>query len=88
MIICAWATNEFPVAKFTVAQILLANKWYFRNICDCATPEERLNAFVGNGTNETMLAFLGADMTGRKVIEFLKTFSLKVVVFHPFLSKK
>jgi phosphoglycerate dehydrogenase-like enzyme len=31
---------------------------------------------------------LGAGMTGRKVIELLKTFSLKVVVFDSFLSEK
>ena len=68
--------------------ILLANRWFFRDICDCTTPEERLNAFVGNGDNETTIALLGADMTDRKVIDFLKTFILKVVVFDPFLSEK
>ena len=60
----------------------------FRDICNFTTPEERLNAFVGNGNNETTVALLGTGMTGRKVIKFLKTFSLKVVVFGPFLSEK
>ena len=67
---------------------LPANRWYFRDISDCITPKERLNAFVGNGDNETTVALLGAGMTGRKVIEFLKAFSLKVVVFNSFLSEK
>ena len=87
-IVSAWATNAVPVAEFTVAQILLSNKGYFRNIRDCATPEGRLNAFIGNGNNDTTVALLGAGMIGRKVIEFLKPFRLKVVVFDPFLSDK
>ena len=55
-----------------------------QDICDCASPEEQLNAFADNGNNETTVALLDADITGRKVIEFLKNFSLKVVVFDSF----
>ena len=65
-------------------QILLVNRWYLLDICDYASPEEQLNAFVDNGNNETTVALLDPDITGRKVIEFLKNFSLKVVVFDSF----
>ena len=34
----AWRANVIPVAEFSLGQILLANKGYFRNFRDCATP--------------------------------------------------
>ena len=55
-----------------------------QDICDCVSAEEQLNAFVDNGNNGTTVALLYADIKGRKVIEFLKNFSLKVVVFDSF----
>ena len=86
LVISAWAANAVPVAEFTVSQILLATKGYFRNIRDCATPEGRKNPFIGVGNYGTTIALLGAGMVGRKVIERLVPFDLKVLVFDPFLS--
>ena len=85
-VISGWAANAVPVAEFTVSQILLATKGYFRNIRDCATPEGRKKAFVGVGNYGTIIALLGAGMIGRKVLERLAPFHLKVLVFDPFLS--
>ena len=51
LVISAWAANAVPVAEFTISQILLATKGYFRNIRDCATPEGRKNPFVGVGNS-------------------------------------
>ena len=86
LVISAWAANAIPVAEFTVSQILLATKGYFRNIRDCTTPEGHKNAFVGVGNYGTTIALLGAGMIGRKVIEQLAPLHLNVLVFEPFLS--
>ena len=85
-VISGWAANAIPVAEFTVSQILLATKGYFRNIRDCTTPEGHKNAFVGVGNYGTTVALLGAGMIGWKVIERLAPFHLKLLIFDPFPS--
>jgi len=90
-IFSAWAANAIPVAEFTLAQILLANKGYFQldaryraqgfeKACDYA------NHFDGNYHNRVGL--LGAGMIGKKVIEYLKPFNFEILVFDPFLPQE
>ncbi len=88
IVVSGWGANAVPVAEFTLAQILLANKGYFRNIRDCASPQGRTTAFRGTGNYDTTIALLGAGMIGRKVIELLKPFCLHVLVFDPFLTQE
>ena len=40
-VISAWAANAIPVAEFSLAQILLSTKGYFRNMRECKSPERR-----------------------------------------------
>ncbi|MBR3502795.1 MAG: hydroxyacid dehydrogenase [Clostridia bacterium] len=84
----AWAANAVPVAEFTLAQILLANKGFFQ--LDARYRREGFQAarayaehFDGNYHNRVGL--LGAGMVGKKVIELLKPFALETLVFDPFL---
>ena len=84
----AWAANAVPVAEFTLAQILLANKGFFQ--LDRRYRKEGYQAaadyaahFDGNYHNKVGL--LGAGMVGKKVIENLKPFDLEIEVFDPFL---
>ena len=85
LLVSAWAANAVPVAEWTLGQILLANKGFFRN--------ERQNRagiarpFVGRGNYGATVSILGAGQIGRRVIEFLRPFHLKVLVFDPFLSE-
>ncbi len=88
IVVSGWGANAIPVAEFTVAQILLANKGYFRNIRDCANHENRSIAFRGTGNYGTTIALLGAGMIGRKVIELLRPFCLHILVFDPLLSEE
>jgi len=87
----AWAANAVPVAEFTVAQMILANKGYFLT-SRLYHEEGRLaasHAFeqcLGN-YGETV-GIIGAGMIGRLVIRMLKQYELKVIVFDPFLSDK
>jgi phosphoglycerate dehydrogenase-like enzyme len=87
-LVSAWGANAVPVAEFTLAQILLSCKGYFRNSRECRVPECRRTGQVysGPGVFGEAVALLGAGMIGRKVIELLKPFTLQILVFDPFLS--
>jgi phosphoglycerate dehydrogenase-like enzyme len=87
-VISSWAANAIPVAEYTVAQILLANKGFFRSL-QCMTRKEDRKKFkptVFPGNYDTTVALLGAGMIGRAVIERLKPYVLDIIVFDPFLS--
>ncbi|MBR4888120.1 MAG: hydroxyacid dehydrogenase [Clostridia bacterium] len=86
-VVSAVQANGTAVAEFTLAQILLANKGYFQNIRvsdSLATKYDWPRPLYGGNYDRTV-AILGAGTIGKKVIEFLKNFSLKVIVYDPFL---
>jgi phosphoglycerate dehydrogenase-like enzyme len=76
IVVSAWGANGVPVAEFALAQILLSNKGYFRNIRACVSLAARREAFRGPGNFGEVVALLGAGMIGRIVIELLKPFNL------------
>ncbi len=85
----AWAANAVPVAEYTVAQIILANKGYFLtnrlyHTQGNLSAKEALKKCKGN-YGETV-GILGAGMIGKLVINMLKSYKLRVLVFDPFLS--
>lgn len=86
----AWAANGVAVAEFCLGQILLACKGYFRNTRDCRNPEKnnQTMAFHGRGTYGETIAIIGAGQIGRKLIELLRPFQLKIVVVDPYLSNQ
>ena len=79
-VVSAWAANGVPVAEFTVAQIILANKGYYQTLGRKRTQ----SSFRGN--YNTNVGIIGAGMIGRLVINMLKNFKFNVYVFDPFLS--
>jgi phosphoglycerate dehydrogenase-like enzyme len=85
-VVSGWAANAVPVAEFTLAQILLANKGYFRNVGDYLHASEYSSAFRGRGNYGATVSILGAGQIGRKLIELLRPFHLRVLVYDPFLS--
>lgn len=89
LVTSASAANGIPVAEFTLAQILLATKGYFHNTSACASPEGRKSAkFTGRGNFGETIALLGAGLIGKKVVELLRPFNLRVIVFDPFLPEE
>lgn len=83
----AAAANAVPVAEYTVAAILLANKgafvsreWYRNQALRLRRPAQ-----VGNLGKQVGL--VGASHVGRLVIERLAPFDLHVAVYDPFLSR-
>lgn len=84
----AWAANAVPVAEYTVAQIILANKGYFltNRLYHAKGNRAAKDAFQKcNGNYGETVGIIGAGMIGRLVIQMLKQYKLKVLVFDPFL---
>lgn len=84
----AWAANGVPVAEYTVAQIILANKGFFTNQLWCKRDRKQCGAItVGHhGNYGCSVGLIGCGMIGSMVAEMLKAYNLKVLAFDPFLS--
>lgn len=85
----AWAANAVPVAEFTVAQIVLANKGYFGALKpmregDRAAANRVMMQSPGN--YGAAVGIIGAGMIGSLVLSMLKAYHLTTLVFDPFLS--
>ncbi len=85
-VVSSWAANAVPVAEFSLAQVLLSCKGYWRNVHDFTGPEARHDAFRGSGNFGATVGIIGAGMVGRALIELLRPFALRVVVHDPFLA--
>lgn len=86
----AFAANAIPVAEFTMAQILLANKGYFQSMrmvrrghYDRAVEYSKSH----QGNYNSKVGIIGAGMIGRKVIHLLRKFKLEFYVYDEFLPK-
>lgn len=87
-IFSAWGANGVPVAEFTEAEIILANKGFFQTVHRGGAPDwpEHDRAKPHPGNFNTCVGIIGAGMIGSMVIERLKSHRLRVKVFDPFLS--
>ena len=84
----AWAANAVPVAEMAVSQIILANKGYFvsNRIYHAEGNQAAKDVFKKcRGNYGETVGIIGAGMIGKLVIEMLKAYNLKVIVFDPFL---
>ena len=82
----AWAAHAVPVAEYTVAQIILANKGYFQrfhHIPGKAWERSSGGYFTGNFGNKVGL--IGIGMIGKLVASMLKVYNLDILAFDPFL---
>ena len=88
-IFSAWAANAVPVAEYTVAQIILANKGFFKTapLSSVGKRDDSLEArgkFCGN--YGAKIGIIGVGMIGTLVAKMLKAYRLEVLAFDPFLS--
>ena len=89
IVVSAWCANALPVAEFTLSQILLSGKGYFRNLREFNGLSSQYHAaFAGPGNYGETLALLGAGAVGRALIEMLRSFHWKVILFDPFVSEE
>lgn len=84
----AWGANAVPVAEYTVAQIILANKGFFssyitKHNIDYSNARKVFGEFCGN--YNVKVGIIGVGMIGKLVLEMLKAYSIDALVFDPFL---
>jgi phosphoglycerate dehydrogenase-like enzyme len=87
LVTSAAAANAVPVAEYTVAMVLLANKGVllFREWLRDPTVTVPLDpSRVGNYRRR--IGLVGASLVGRRVIELLAAYDLEVAVYDPYLS--
>lgn len=85
----AASANAVPVAEYTAAMIVLANKKVLPIAARYLALREEFDveaAFPGMGNYAKRIGIVGASRIGRKVIELLRPYALDVVVSDPFLS--
>lgn len=90
-IFSAWTANAVPVAEYTVAQIILANKGFFASSRVAKTGDRSaawacFSAYPGN--YGAKVGIIGAGTIGKLVIRMLKAYNLQVLVFDPFLPEE
>ncbi|MET9319375.1 hydroxyacid dehydrogenase [Streptomyces sp. NPDC003038] len=85
----AAVANALPVAEFTLAAILFANK----RVLESSRLYRREQAaydllphFAGYGNYRRTVGIVGASRTGRRVIELLRPFDLEVLLYDPYVS--
>lgn len=81
--------NARPVAEFTLAAILFANKRVLesaRRYRREQTAYELLPYFAGHGNYRRTVGIVGASRIGRRVIELLRPFDLDVLLYDPYVD--
>lgn len=83
----AWAANAVPVAEFTLAEILLANKGFFSSEFNYKDERDIKRKYLANypGNYSVKIGIIGAGMIGKLVIKLLKNHNFDILVFDPFL---
>ncbi|MFF5786123.1 hydroxyacid dehydrogenase [Streptomyces sp. NPDC012693] len=85
----AAAANAVPVAEYTVAAILFANKRVLEIgglYRDHRSPLDWSRRFPGFGNYRRTVGVVGASLVGRKVIELLRPYDLDVLLADPHVS--
>ncbi|MDJ0334067.1 hydroxyacid dehydrogenase [Salinibacterium sp. G-O1] len=88
-VVSAGALNAIPVAEYSLAMILLACKQVFRaerHYREHRTHIDRELVFPNAGNYGQTVGLVGASQIGRNLVGLLKPFSLRVVVFDPYLT--
>lgn len=84
----AWA-NALPVAEYTVAAVLFANKQVLQLSAAYRlqrAPHNWLRAFRNAGNYRRTVGVVGASRIGRRVLELLRPYDLELLVHDPYLT--
>lgn len=85
--------NGIPVAEFTTAQIILANKGYFQAMLEYrkelslfSYKKARTISMQKYGNYGAKIGIIGAGTIGKKVIELLNPYNLNIYVSDPYIT--
>ncbi|MFI5530628.1 hydroxyacid dehydrogenase [Kitasatospora sp. NPDC051853] len=84
----AWA-NALPVAEYTVAAVLLANKQLLRIREDYRARRTRhdwQDAYATTGNYRRTVGVVGASRIGRRVLELLRPYDLELLLHDPYVT--
>jgi phosphoglycerate dehydrogenase-like enzyme len=85
----ATVANALPVAEFTVAAVLFANKRILLGAQEYRAARGRpdlARLLPGMGNYRRTVGIVGASTVGRRVVELLRPYDLRVLVHDPYLS--
>jgi phosphoglycerate dehydrogenase-like enzyme len=85
----AAAANAVPVAEYTLAAVLFANKKIFglrHRYAQARSFRWWPSEFPGLGNYRKTVGIVGASFVGRRVIELLRPFDMTVLVYDPYLA--
>jgi len=85
----AWGANAVPVAEFTVAQILLANKGFYQSAALMKSGERDIaRAYAESlpGNFGVEVGLIGCGMIGGLTAQMLRAYRLEVLAYDPYLS--
>ena len=84
--------NAVPVAEFTLAAIIFANKqvFRFRDLYRADRSRQRTFPLTGQpvGNYRRTIGIVGASRIGRRVIELLEPFDFKVLLHDPYIGER
>ena len=82
--------NSVPVAEFTLAAIIFAGKqvFRFRDLYVADRDRDRTHAMqrLAIGNYRRTVGIVGASRIGRRVIELLRPFDMKVLMYDPYMT--
>ncbi|MFF2040828.1 hydroxyacid dehydrogenase [Kitasatospora sp. NPDC058170] len=84
----AWA-NALPVAEYTVAAVLLANKQLLRireDYRDRRAPHDWQRGYPDAGNYRRTVGIVGASLIGRRVLELLRPHDLDLLLHDPYVD--
>lgn len=85
----AAGANALPVAEYTVAAVLFANKRVLhsaRRYRELRADHDWLHELDGTGNYRRTVGIVGASRIGRRVIELLRPFDLDVALYDPYVG--
>lgn len=87
-VVSGWAANGVPVAEYTAAQIVLANKGFFQNVRRMREDYDSARAYSDSfcGNYGAKVGILGAGAVGSRVISLLHSCELEVWTYDPWLT--
>ena len=90
LVTSAAMANALPVAEYTVAAVLFANKRLLRISADYRErrgPFDWETEYQDIGNHHRTVGIVGASRIGRRVIELLRLFDLRLLLHDPYVSE-